>query len=765
MDPYSLPVEDDQFSADQRRLLDLPFDAHVFLEGPAGAGKTSAAVGRLLRMLSEGIPGDSILVLTPQRTLALAYERALRLPETAAGGQVTLLTFGGLAQRMVSLFWPLVAEKAGFAQPDRPPTFFTLETAQYSMAHLIRPRLDEERLFDSVTLDRNRLYSQVIDNLNKAAVVGFPSAEIGERLKSAWIGEPGQLHVYDDVQSCADDFRRFCLEHNLLDFSLQVEVFREIVWPLPECRAYLQSAYRHLICDNLEEDTPVAHDLLVEWVRTESVRRTEFVRRTDSVRQTDSARPHFDSALLVFDWEGGYRRFLGADPGSAYQLKTLCTEQIVFPASLVQTEGLHGLETQLASALARPTGSSSRHFFFTDRSDSALESPSPGSGPELESRSPAGGDQHPAPLHINFARFYPEMLDWVAQTIAGLVQEGLPPGEIVVLAPYLSDALRFSLTERLAALEIPARSHRPSRSLREEPATECLLALAAIAHPDWDVRPTRFDAAYTLMQAIDELDLVRAQLLAEIVYRLKSDGPWLTSFDNIRPEMQARITYRLGARYEKLRLWLEAARQEPAELDHFLSRLFGEVLSQPGFGFHASYDSGQVAANLIESVQKFRWVAGPVLAEQGVPLGKEYLLMVQDGVIAAQYLGGWRLQAEDAVLLAPAYTFLMANRPVEVQFWLDVGSRGWAERLYQPLTHPYVLTRAWPSGQPWSDADEYATGSETLRRLALGLLRRCRRAVYLGLSELNEQGYEQRGPLLAAFQRLLRQGRVAAAGQ
>jgi len=192
-------------------------------------------------------------------------------------------------------------------------------------------------------------------------------------------------------------------------------------------------------------------------------------------------------------------------------------------------------------------------------------------------------------------------------------------------------------------------------------------------------------------------------------------------------------------------------------LDHFLSRLFGEALSQPGFGFHARYDAGQMAANLIESVRKFRQVAGPVLEEQGTPLGKEYLLMVQEGVIAAQYLGGWRLEAEDAVLLAPAYTFLMANRAVEAQFWLDAGSRAWMERLYQPLTHPFVLSRAWHADAPWTDSDEYASGRESLRRLALGLLRRCRSRLYLGLSEVNEQGYEQRGPLLAAFQRLLRE--------
>ncbi len=259
------------------------------------------------------------------------------------------------------------------------------------------------------------------------------------------------------------------------------------------------------------------------------------------------------------------------------------------------------------------------------------------------------------------------------------------------------------------------------------------------------------------MQAIQQLDLVRAQLLTEIVYRTKGNTPTLTSFDLIQPEIQERITYRLGERFEKLRLWLDTARDNNAELDHFLSRLFGELLSQPGFGFHTSIDAGQTAANLIESVQKFRWVAGSLLAEERIPLGQEYLAMVQAGVIAAQYLGGWRLENEQAVLLAPAYTFLMANRPVEVQFWLDAGSRAWAERLYQPLTHPYVLSRNWQPGRLWTDADELETGQGALLRLASGLLRRCRSSLYLGLTDVNEQGYEQRGPLLQALQRIIRQ--------
>ncbi len=71
---------------------------------------------------------------------------------------------------------------------------------------------------------------------------------------------------------------------------------------------------------------------------------------------------------------------------------------------------------------------------------------------------------------------------------------------------------------------------------------------------------------------------------------------------------------------------------------------------------------------------------------------------LQDGVIAAQYLEGWQTQAGEAVLIAPAFTFLMMNRPATVQFWLDAGSSGWWERLSQPLTQPYVLSRSWMGG-------------------------------------------------------------------
>jgi hypothetical protein len=108
------------------------------------------------------------------------------------------------------------------------------------------------------------------------------------------------------------------------------------------------------------------------------------------------------------------------------------------------------------------------------------------------------------------------------------------------------------------------------------------------------------------------------------------------------------------------------------------------------------------------------------------------------------------------VLLVPAYTFLMMNQPVAVQFWLDAGSSAWIERIYQPLTHPYVLRRDWIPGEVWADEDEVRVRDEALQRLVLGLTRRCRRTVYVAFSDLNEQGYEQKGPLLQAVHRFQR---------
>ena len=688
------------FSLPQHQIIESPLDSRLFVSGTAGTGKTTAGVERIRYLLAKGIPADSILLLTPQRTLQEPYLDLLESPERIAGGEVTSATVGGLARRMCDLFWSLAAQEGGFKNPDHPPVFLTLETAQYFMAHLVRPLIEEKGYFDSVTISRNRLYSQIIDNLNKAAIIGIPHTEIGTRLDSAWFGDPAQRRIYADAQECANLFRQYCYEHNLLDFSLQLELFNTRLWRNEQVRSYLSRTYRHLIYDNLEEDISCAHNIIREWL------------------------PEFDSALLIYDQAAGYRKFLGGDPASGLDLSRECDQVVELNESFVSSGNI----IQLSDAL---------HNAITHESEVDTAGPEPA-------------------LEFIMEHFHPEMLDEVVKKIQTLIEEGTPPAEIVVLAPYLSDSLRFSITNRLEAAGIPWRSNRPSRSLRDEPASKCLLTLSALAYPQWNIRPPKFDVTHALMFALNT-DLVRAQLLTDIIYR-QSDLR-LSTFDNIKPDIQERITYSLGSRYSTLQTWIETYRvSEPLSYDFFLRKLFGEVLSQPDFGFHSDLDAVRIAASLVESIKKFRNAMEPITDLSGLlDLGKEYIAMLQDGVIAAQYLEAWRGENKDAVLVAPAYTFLMMNRPAAYQFWLDPGSDGWSQRVSQPLTHPFVLSREWEEtpGRLWLDADEVAMETETLARLVGGLLARCRERIFPALSDLGAAGFEQRGLLLRAFQKVI----------
>lgn len=679
----------------------------MFLEGPSGTGKTTFVLQhRLGRLLQEGVAAESILVLVPQRTLGFPYQDYVRTG-TRFTGDVTMLTLGGLARRNLDRFWPLVARQAGLDQGAE-PTFLTIESAQYHMMRFVRPAVDEG-VFDSIGLAPPRIAAQLLDNMAKAAIAGFSFEELADRLCAAWGDRhSSRLQVYRISQDISSAYRQHCLDHNLLDYALQLELFSQYLMALPVFRRYFAAQYQHLIADNVEEAGPLVHDFIAAWW------------------------DDWDTATLVMDSDGGYRTFLGASPDNAVKLRDLCEQYLRFDASVSMSNAVQALETEIHRAL-RPVFA-------------AL--PQPETDPVEAFR---------YAHHV----YYPQMLDWVVRQVAALVEGGVSLHEIVILTPFLPDSLRFALQSRLERAGIQSISHRPSRALRDEPLARVMITLLALAHPDWGMPvPPRADIVDVFVQVIDGLDPVRARLLADIVYK-PGHGGALTSFEQIQPAMRERITYVAGERYESLRTWLEqersAASQRPMPPDYFLSRLFGEVLSQPGFGFHSNLEGGRVAAQLIESARKFRQVLYPHWREEQnwAAVGQEYMALVDEGVLAALYTESWRDDNLEAILLVPAFTFLMRNRVVDYQFWLDVGSDSWWKRLDQPLTHPYVLTRHYPQERVWTEIDEDEQQREMLHRLMTGLLRRCRRGIYLGISDLGEQGYEQRGPMLYVFQQIL----------
>ncbi|MEZ4674501.1 MAG: AAA family ATPase [Caldilineaceae bacterium] len=730
----------------------------LFLTGPFGSGKTTLAIERIRWLLAqERVRGDDILVLTPQRTLAEPFYTALRSATMPSGAPVRVTTLAGLARQAVELYWPLLATVADFADARREPTFLNLETSQYHMARFVDAAIERGE-FDGIRIEHNRVVSQVLDNLNKAALQGFTIDEAYARLELAVpTGEQrtARLNALQAARRISHEFRALCQEKTLLDYSLQIELFMRQVLTNEWSRVHLFRSHRHIVFDNVEEDTASAHQLLLQWL------------------------PQLDSALLCADTDAGFRIFLGADPQGIPKLRAACNAYLFLEESHIMQPALLQL-TQRVEQTLNIRRATPNMGLPTDEGTPFDESvltaaPIPVPATVRAADAAAEGENGPstqATISPAFVvptvgfRFFPQMIDWTVGEIRRLVtEEAVPPGEIAILAPFVSDAMRFSLQTRLTEVGIVSTTHRPSRALDAEPAARTLLTLAKLAHPHWGMRPAAADVTLALSLTITGLDPVRAHLLSRIIYPERRPTIELGRFGELVTEMQERITYTLGEAYDRLREWLYTYRANPdlVPLDQFFARLFGELLSQPGFGFHDDRDAARIANQLVDSARNFRWALENVAEAEAqidlyARLGREYVGLVEQGALGALYAPGWR-PIEEAVFIAPAYTYLMRNRAVAINSGWISGSNGWWERLYQPLTHPYVLSQRWPANEPWSDMAEFAKRQETMHRLLLGLIRRTKTTIYLGISDYSESGFEQRGALLMLVNRLLTQER------
>lgn len=690
------------FNADQLKVINYSLNRSIFLEGTTGSGKTTAAVGRLSRLL-KNFPGKQILIITPQRSLAKPYYDFLIHNDEYRGGLPTITTISGLARDLIIKFWPMISKTAGFGKAAEKPHFLSTETAQYCMSLVAAPFLDRG-YFQSIVIEKSRLFSQLLDNLNKSAVIPFPAKQIAERLKNVSNLDASIQNAYDQAQECILVFRSYCQANNLIDFSLMIEILTTKLWTLQNCREYFYSNYKVIIVDNVEEDVPVSHDLIGEWIK------------------------HFESSLIIYDEGAGYRSFLGADPQSALSLKNSCEEIHKFNSPFNQSRELENLKSCISDCINHSV-----------------------------SREPPT-DLSPV-LSIKNFHFYPEMIADVCREIYDLVNmDKVEPQDIVILSPYLSDVLKFSLTTRLEDYGIRTATSRPSRMYIQNPVVHALLCFSKLAHPEWEMKVTGFELRHALMSLIPELDIARADLVIKTLFADKGQPQELRSFDSITNIlMQERITFVAGEKLEKIRIWMvNYFAKGPQPLDVFISQFYGELVSQKGFKLFADYESANSVSQIISSIRSFRHFLTSFIGFNEISSGIEYIRTVEDGLLPASIIENDR-EVENVLLIEPAHTFLMENRSCAFQFWLDIGSMGWWERLNQPLTNPYLLRRAWGGSQKWTDAFEFEANQESMLRIIRGLLSRCTRKIIVNTVHTNEYGSEQRGPLLRAFQLLQKQ--------
>ncbi|MFN3706549.1 MAG: UvrD-helicase domain-containing protein [Thermoflexales bacterium] len=684
----------------------------MYCSGRPGLGKTTRLIERLQSLITRPVRPDRILVLVPQQAQVERFRQGLAALRSPFRGEPIISTFYHLAQREVALFFPTIANQAGFSEPYGEPVFLNVEATHYLLSKVVEPQLT---LFSELRLATARIVAQISDAMNKLAESGLPLSELSERLALAWPDDPSRHKLFQAAQDLAQQFREFCLRHGLIDFSLKMTLFKEHLLSSEFYQDYARARYRYLLVDNVEENVPVMHDFLRLLL------------------------PSCEEALLVEDDPGSLRYLLGSDPRGARALRECC--------NAVETLGGAAEADQRAPV---------QFGFMLKRA--ILE----------QRRLSLAQASHPQRLSANRdQRYWTDMVSATVEAIAALRDQGFAPSDIVVLAPYVEDVLVFTLSRRLHQLNIGVQTLRPSRPLHQHPIARALIALARLAYPELRVARSlsEDEVALALHGAIAELDLIRAKVLCKSAFKFHTQR--LELVDEAKLWTQIGFTFREP--FQELQGWLTAyAEQNGAQpLDRFWQQLFVEKLSRPGFAMCANREAATVCYKLIASAQAFRNICEqaqlnpetlcPFEQADVQAINRAWLKMLEMQLMPRQFAAERSpLQSRDpnSVLLSTAYAWATSDLRARVQIWLDVQSNSWHQRPYQQLTHPFVLSRHWPLQTRWTDADELVTSRDMLARLCSNLAFRCEERVLVAASQLTLKGDEERGLLERALRRL-----------
>jgi hypothetical protein len=663
------------------------------LLGPAGTGKSTALRQRLLRLLAGHEPAYTIMVLIAEPDHRQAFLDAIHHSGQGPYADLKITTYNQMAQEMVSLFWPLVARPSGFTRPYQPPNFLSYDLAQLLMWYVVNPML-EAGAFADLRLRPQQIVSQLLDTLNRAALNGLSLDQAIERQIVTWTAEPERIVHLQDASKAAHDFRRSCLDNSLLDLSLIVEVFDTQLVQHPEFRKYFSERYRHLIVDNVEEQTPAGQN---------------FVSQLMTATETTA---------IAYDAGGGYKRFMAADPLEANKFRRRCQYLFTFEQSFTAPPPMTHLANLVENYLmhtAHPTAEASQTI-----------------------------------KEVVTGRYRREMLSNLIPVLEAIIHDqGVPAAEIAIIAPYLDGNLRYTLTKALTAARLPYRILRRRSSPREEPRVRAWLTWLALAHPNWHIRPAAYDVAEALTLTVHCLDPIRAALLTQRLY--------LPELAELLPahELPDSIVQRVGgemvALVEEIRVWL-AAQADQTSIDTFLHQLFAHLISQPRFQPEPDLAGAAVCDWLVQSAARLRQTAQPMGFGSPAEIGNAFITGIHQGLVTANPPDLGDPPDPDGLMISTIYGYLLAGRPVQVQVWLETAATGWWDIPNQPLSNAFVLAQSRASDEPWTTEEDFAIRNQLLSRIIRGLTNRCASGVILASSDLDRRGLRQEGVLWQALQ-------------
>lgn len=648
----------------------------IIYSGPAGSGKTTSLMDKY-REISNNHGTDECLVFVKNATSVRDWRKKVDL---ATMGLLNVYTYFGFVQKEISDYWPWIEARLPGGITTVDPTFMNVETSHYLMSKYVEKNRQHKDVFDYISATSAQIAVQLIDNLNQAVMNNLSFDDLEKRLLHWAADDREKILVLNEAVAIMKTFRKFCIDNRILDYSLMVDLYNKYLFSNEDYLEKLTNRFRFLFVDNLEKTVPAAQQLFLYLLK------------------------NGNETYLSYNPEEGINKFFGGNPELA--------REVFFPLCKV----VELKESYTSSPAAREMARALYRTVFKGK-------PMPATGfIKKEINTELRGD----------------MLTETAREVVSLLDQGVPPDQVCLIAPAVDKVMEFTLERFITGKGYSFINMTRSKRLVDIPFSQALITLTLLANPGWNTGITYSSLQQTLSLVL-KLDPVRSAVLTDEIFR---NNMRLPELDQIN--LRSRIGFDNSAKYDYLKGWLAEKENQGLELEQFFQVTFGELLAP----LNPSPEDILACRQMIDSVTRFKKVIKNFKEIPEEELGRHFIDMIYNGTLAAEVLYNYPEEEKKVVLTTP-YKFLLSPdiQRVRYLFWLDISSENWYRSIAKELFNPYVLSPQWTEESKWDDETDQALRREQLIASLQSILSKCTDGLYLADSYLNSRGWEQEGQL------------------
>jgi|GEM_PF-3657397 len=238
------------------------------LTGKTASGKTTDAIGRYNRMLSDRINSNEILVLVSNRWEKLRWQREVRYQ---SAGSLNIYSYFGFVQNEIRIYWPLILEKCDLIKKKNPlPVIMQYEASQSLMYKTVE-YYRKKGYLDGIISEDEAIARKLLSNIVGAALSNTNYRKMGKRI---YLSKPSEGRFsekfYEQMNEIVNRYIERTLEEGIIDQAAAIYLYSNYLLKDERYLLQLKEKYKFLIVDDLELASISQTDFILnlcQWIR------------------------------------------------------------------------------------------------------------------------------------------------------------------------------------------------------------------------------------------------------------------------------------------------------------------------------------------------------------------------------------------------------------------------------------------------------------------------------------------------------------------